>query len=542
MEFTGERYVPSLRGQIYYEHLHRYAIAARFCAGKRVLDIASGEGYGSALLAQTASEVVGVDVDQRAVDHARHAYYAANLRFMRGSTTEIPLADGAVDVIASFETIEHVGEHERMLDELRRVLVPGGVLIISSPNKLVYSDEPGFENPFHEKELYFSELRDLLVRRFRHVAFYGQRLTASSVVHPLAGAVSEAAGWLNGSVDGVSLGLPTLRDPVYFVALCSDAPLTIDASSAYVDPGDDLLADIWGELNTLRSRRELGTEHHAALSADVEPGFAGSAGQTALPPFGRAGAQLASAVEDRDRVKSELGVAHEERERLVAELTAATLERARIEGELNATSEVRARLESEVVQLHQDLHQQIDRARAEARAEFAGERAAFEQRMAQQIAAAASERAALEARYALEAERAHALAASTADLTAEIERERDRSVAASAELYELRTRAAALQHQLADHAASRASRDAGHAAALDALRGDLASCEERLGVRREEAETLRAEVSALTAHAEALTEALEVVRRDSVALREVLSSRSWKITSPLRRAFGTMRR
>jgi len=84
MEFTGERYVPSLRGQIYYEHLHRYAIAARFCGGKRVLDIASGEGYGSALLARTAAEVVGVDIDRRSVDHARATYYAANLRFMCG--------------------------------------------------------------------------------------------------------------------------------------------------------------------------------------------------------------------------------------------------------------------------------------------------------------------------------------------------------------------------------------------------------------------------------------------------------------------------
>jgi SAM-dependent methyltransferase len=268
MNFTGERFVPELKGQISYEHLHRYAIAARFCAGKRVLDIASGEGYGSALLARTAQQVVGVDNDEEAVEHARRSYYLTNLRFVQGSCTQIPLGDASVDVVAAFETIEHVDEHERMLDELRRVLVPGGVLILSSPNKLVYSDLPGFRNPFHVKELYFADLRDLLTRRFRHVAFYGQRLGASSIVHPLSGGASEGATWYNGGVTGLSPGLPSLGNPVYFVAVCSDEPLAFDLSSAYLDAADDLLDDIWRELNELRGRRlALAAAPQAALPA-----------------------------------------------------------------------------------------------------------------------------------------------------------------------------------------------------------------------------------------------------------------------------------
>lgn len=268
MNFTGERFVPALKGQISYEHVHRYAIAARFCAGKRVLDIASGEGYGSALLARSAQQVIGVDNDEEAVEHARRAYYLANVRFVQGSCTNIPLGDGTVDVVASFETIEHTDEHERMLDELRRVLAPGGVLILSSPNKLVYTDRSGLRNPFHRKELYFADLRDLLVRRFAHAAFYGQRLGASSIVHPLGGGASERATWYSGGAGGLAAGLPELGNPSYFVAVCSDEPLAFDLSSAYLDAADDLLDDIWRELNELRGRcLDLSAAPQAALPA-----------------------------------------------------------------------------------------------------------------------------------------------------------------------------------------------------------------------------------------------------------------------------------
>src|ERR1700736_1162114 len=169
MEFTGERHVPSITGEIYYEHVHRYAIAAPACAGKRVLDLASGEGWGAALLARHAQDVVGVDIDPATVEHARRTYYLANLRFLNGSATDVPLSDASVDVITSFETIEHLMDHDRMLDEFRRVLVPGGTLFISSPNKLVYSDLPNYSNPFHVRELYYQEFRDLLRRRFSNV-------------------------------------------------------------------------------------------------------------------------------------------------------------------------------------------------------------------------------------------------------------------------------------------------------------------------------------------------------------------------------------
>src|SRR5438046_4599704 len=136
MEFTGERFVPSEIGPIKYEHVHRYAVALNFALGKSVLDIASGEGYGAALLAQVAQSVTGVDIDPESVNYSKHRYYLPNLTFLVGSCDSIPLPDAAVDIVTSFETIEHHDQHENMMLEIKRVLKPNGYLIISSPNRL----------------------------------------------------------------------------------------------------------------------------------------------------------------------------------------------------------------------------------------------------------------------------------------------------------------------------------------------------------------------------------------------------------------------
>lgn len=158
MDFTGERYIPSLAGQIKYEHLHRYALCLEFVSGKAVLDIASGEGYGSALLARVAQSVVGVDIDSECIRYAKQKYNNPKLNFLLGSCESIPLDNKSVEVVTSFETIEHHNKHEEMMLEIKRVLKPGGLLIISSPDRLNYSDKQNYSNPFHVKELYYDEL------------------------------------------------------------------------------------------------------------------------------------------------------------------------------------------------------------------------------------------------------------------------------------------------------------------------------------------------------------------------------------------------
>lgn len=241
MEFTGERYVPQLKGPIYYEHAHRYAMAVPLVEGKDVLDIASGEGYGTVLLARHARSVIGVDIDVEAIAHARRAYDVPNAFFRVGSCEAIPLADASVDVVVSFETLEHLTEHETFVAEVRRVLRPGGMFLVSSPNKREYSDVPQFQNPYHLRELYFSEFRDFLSRTFKHVAIFGQRLSGVSLIYALGG-TSASSAWLSSSDNDVRGGLPALANPLYFIGVCSDEPLPdAVATSAFVDPDDDLL-------------------------------------------------------------------------------------------------------------------------------------------------------------------------------------------------------------------------------------------------------------------------------------------------------------
>src|SRR6476646_3809005 len=94
LEWTGERFLPWINeSTIAYEHLHRYAYAATLAKNKRVLDLASGEGYGANMLATAAASVVGVDIDDNAVRHAADKYVRDNLQFLSGSITAAPIRD-----------------------------------------------------------------------------------------------------------------------------------------------------------------------------------------------------------------------------------------------------------------------------------------------------------------------------------------------------------------------------------------------------------------------------------------------------------------
>jgi GT2 family glycosyltransferase/ubiquinone/menaquinone biosynthesis C-methylase UbiE len=269
MEFTGERYVPSISGAIRYEHLHRYGFALQLARDKRVLDIASGEGYGAAMLAREAATVKGVDISAESVRTAQSNYYRHNLEFLVGSCEAIPLPDESVDLVTSFETIEHHDKHDEMMGEIKRVLCPGGLLIISSPNRYTYSDEPQYSNPFHVKELYYDELVSLLRRYFKHFQILGQRLATGSFLYSL----DENSGRLTpltGSGDRVSETTCKLESPIYFVALCSDYELISPADSLFLDPEDDLFKASQIEFGNLVQHTKDQEYHIAEIRSGYE--------------------------------------------------------------------------------------------------------------------------------------------------------------------------------------------------------------------------------------------------------------------------------
>jgi|GEM_PF-778503 len=178
MEFTGERMVPEgADPTTFWEHIYRYRFARRFVTSKTVLDIACGEGYGSAaLLRAGAARVTGVDVSEATCLHAATKYGTSAVC---GNAENIPVATNSIDVVVSFETIEHLLEPEKFVLECWRVLKPGGVLVISTPNRPVYNHSdlsvgPKEPNPFHEIEYSYQEFIALLRLRFNLMRVYSQ--------------------------------------------------------------------------------------------------------------------------------------------------------------------------------------------------------------------------------------------------------------------------------------------------------------------------------------------------------------------------------
>lgn len=269
LEFTGERFTPECVREIWYEHVHRYAFARRLAAGRDVLDVACGEGYGSAMLADVAASVLGLDISEAAVAHAQRRYAdKKTVRYAQGDATRLASLVPAhcVDLAVSFETIEHVAAQEDLLDGLVHALRPEGVLLISSPDKATYSDATGFRNEFHVKELYRDEFVALLAARFRHVRLYGQKLLFQSALWSLDGSLQPAAA-ATAHADGKDWQAGLAYAPLYFVAACSNRPLPTTL------PGLDLFGDreesVYGHYNHEIRKNIAAGGRIAELEAEV---------------------------------------------------------------------------------------------------------------------------------------------------------------------------------------------------------------------------------------------------------------------------------
>ncbi|HBA48965.1 MAG TPA: glycosyl transferase family 2 [Lachnospiraceae bacterium] len=264
--FTGERFIPGIDDdKLEMEHYQRYLSVRDLIRGKVVLDAACGEGYGSSLMAAVAQQVTGLDIDGETVERAQVSYAGqANLCFLQGSIAAIPLEDESVDVVVSFETIEHVPEllQFQFLNEIGRVLKRDGILIMSTPNKEIYSDLYNYKNEFHVKEFYHDEFQAFLKLKFKYVKLFNQAFQIALIMTDCEG----KEGPLN-----CYLRRPGYdQNGKYYIAIASNVPLEEDHfASVYLGDSGEYDRTIQRIL-TLQQEEEARNEHIRKLNEEAE--------------------------------------------------------------------------------------------------------------------------------------------------------------------------------------------------------------------------------------------------------------------------------
>ncbi len=234
MDFTGERYIPNNENvdqELGIEHLNRYFSVLPFVTGKKVLDAACGVGYGSKILADQATHVTGVDIDEATITYAKEYYQSENIEYLVNDIEKISAEAEVFDVAISFETLEHLSKkkQDNFLHEIKRVLKKNGILIISTPDKKNYSEEFNFHNKFHKNEFHHDEFVRFLQSRYKHVELYYQSF---EVCNLLTHNKSHSLKLLHRTSVEVHNGK-------YMVAVCSDSPWPqINFSSLQIFSGE----------------------------------------------------------------------------------------------------------------------------------------------------------------------------------------------------------------------------------------------------------------------------------------------------------------
>ncbi len=154
-------------------HVSRYCLASQFAERNKVLDIGCGEGFGSSLLSRGAESVVGCDVSAKAINYSNLKYGDGKAEFLVCDGTKLPFEDASFDVVVAFEVIEHIKNPSALLKVVRRTLQRKGVLVISTPKRIV----PVLRlNPFHIREFNYQEFESLLASSFGSVEIVGQEI------------------------------------------------------------------------------------------------------------------------------------------------------------------------------------------------------------------------------------------------------------------------------------------------------------------------------------------------------------------------------
>jgi O-antigen biosynthesis protein len=281
LDWTGERFIPGVGAEIAYEHYGRYLLASRFVDSKRILDIPCGEGFGSFLLAQRACAVIGMDIDENSLNHARARYHDSVLNFQWADMTkDLPFPDGSFDIITCFEGIEHIGQkgQYKAINEFKRLLASNGMLLISTPNKLLYTDAKDQHNPYHIHEFYAKEFQELLSHVFPYITLLGQMSITGGLIASLDDRLSKSAREMG--VDFVSpfdqdAIHPLWTDPekwMYLIAICVNEPSTLVprvVSHLVVDPKRSSISEFLDNARQQLAAEHLADKNSALAQKDV---------------------------------------------------------------------------------------------------------------------------------------------------------------------------------------------------------------------------------------------------------------------------------
>ncbi len=269
LEFTGERVVPGrVNADLWNEHLSRYLFATRVARDKQVIDLGCGAGYGTAELARTAKSVLGIDLATDAVEWARSQYGSENIRFEQASCDNAPVPDRSQDVAVSFEVIEHLEQPEKLLAEVRRILSPEGVFIVSTPNIDYYAetrDETG-PNPYHHHEFSFDEFRETLGRYFAHITIYTQNHVPAVAFQSINGS-SNSAPIVRMQKAATETDLTSAN---FFIAVCSQVESPTISSFFYLPSTGNVLREREKHISELEKYLEREKEEHAKAVAQYE--------------------------------------------------------------------------------------------------------------------------------------------------------------------------------------------------------------------------------------------------------------------------------
>ena len=263
MEFTGERAIPGQTDpDLMNEHWARYAFAEALVGSKRVLDAGCGVGYGAARLAEVAAEVVALDQARDPLTAGGKQYSHPRLRFVQGDCTRFPFADSSLDAVVAFEVIEHLDEWKALIEESRRVLVPAGQFIVSTPNRLYYGEAREDPNPFHVHEFTHDEFREELGRCFPHVMLFLENHAEALVF----------AGEFQGG--GIRARLETADqapdEAHFFLAVCSQRPLHGSQAFVYLPSSANLLREREKHIGLLQGEVNKRDEWLAAARVELD--------------------------------------------------------------------------------------------------------------------------------------------------------------------------------------------------------------------------------------------------------------------------------